>query len=355
MIKKIKATTEKCSNCGFNMVFDPEKHCLSCPACSYKETLSSKPGLNKHLLNDNDENLNKENESWGKQMKLLSCQNCGASSILKSFQTATTCSYCNSPLIDENKHYSGLRPDAIIPFQFGKDKAQQLFQEKLRKKWFLPIGFKNQTINSEMHAYYFPSFVFDANCLTTYDGRLYKNIETKNSDGFTETTKKYFNINGTKESHHKNIMIEASNHLDQHELESIEPFDLKQAKNYMDEYVQGYSLESYNKSVEDSFEHAKFIIKSEIEDLILKKHKHDGVDRLDLNTIYTDKQYSYCVLPLYRINYKYKNKNYSNVMNGQTGALGGKYPKSALKISLLIIGIALIVLLPILMFAMNVL
>ena len=42
-------------------------------------------------------------------------------------------------------------------------------------------------------------------------------------------------------------------------------------------------------------------------------------------------------IPLYFINFKYKDKQYLNLMNGQTGATSGKLPRSAAKITMFIL------------------
>ena len=350
MRKKITALTKKCSSCGFDMVFDPDKKSLFCVSCHNKQDIVSKPGLNKHNLNTEDTLLNHENQEWAQEMKTMQCPNCGAHSVLQNFNTSATCPYCNTSLIASNEHFNGLKPDSIIPFQFGKSKAEQLFKEKLKKKWFLPNKFKNSINADEINAYYFPTFVFDAECSTNYTGRLYKNVKSRKENGETETVRKYFHIDGLKETKHENIEIEASTHLSQYELEAIKPYDFKQAENYSDAYVQGYSLEHYSNSAKDSYKKAKSIIKKEIKEIILNKYKHDGVDDFEMDTMFSNEKYSYCVLPLYRINYSYKNTNYSNVMNGQTGSLGGKYPKSGWKISLLVMSILMVVLFPIFAF-----
>ena len=45
----------------------------------------------------------------------------------------------------------------------------------------------------------------------------------------------------------------------------------------------------------------------------------------------------------------FKNKKYSNIINGQTGKVGGKVPKSKWKISLIVIASILAFLIPIIL------
>ena len=62
-----------------------------------------------------------------------------------------------------------------------------------------------------------------------------------------------------------------------------------------------------------------------------------------LTEIYTNEKYSYYLLPVYKFEYTYKKKTRRAYLNGQTGAVGGDLPTSALKIGLAI-GIGLLAL-----------
>jgi hypothetical protein len=67
------------------------------------------------------------------------------------------------------------------------------------------------------------------------------------------------------------------------------------------------------------------------------------IDNLKMNTTYTNEKYSYYLLPVYKFEYTYKKKTRRAYLNGQTGAVGGDLPTSALKIGLAI-GIGLLAL-----------
>ena len=62
------------------------------------------------------------------------------------------------------------------------------------------------------------------------------------------------------------------------------------------------------------------------------RRRHGSVQSLTIYPQYTNQKYSYVLLPLYFINFKYKDEEYLNLMNGQTGVTSGKVPRSAVKI-----------------------
>jgi hypothetical protein len=47
-------------------------------------------------------------------------------------------------------------------------------------------------------------------------------------------------------------------------------------------------------------------------------------------------------LPLWISAYKYKDKTYRFLINGQTGRVSGEYPKSPLKIAMVVLGVIII-------------
>ena len=353
MPKKIKAIISNCSGCGDTMIYNPEINMLFCPSCKSSKKIKSNLGMPKHDVNSKDEKLLNKNQEWIKNIHEMECPNCGAHVMLNNYQVTTNCPYCDTSLIASKNNSSALHPDAIIPFKISRTQAENMFKKKLQEKSFAPKRFKQSIKADEIHAYYFPTFVFDANCSSVYNGKLYNTYTVKDKNGFSETKKRYFSINGSLNTNHQEIEIEASSKLSQYELSIIKPFNYKEAFEYTDEYVFGYELECNSSNVKETSSQARNVIDQHIRREILSKYSHDGVDSLTIQTAYNTFRYCYCVLPMYRINYTYKNKKYSNVMNGQTGALGGSYPKSVAKIVALILGILLIVGLPVLLIVLS--
>jgi len=353
MPKSLKASSRKCTSCGDDMYFDPDRRALFCPACHTERKINAKKTYTKHDINENLSSH--KNEEWANKTISMQCPNCAATTLLRQYATSIKCQYCETPLIANADQFSGLKPDAIVPFTFNKQKAEEIFKNKIGRKWFAPKSLKQSVKADSIRAFYFPSFVFDAECHSSYDGRLYENVDVKDSDGETSTERRYFNIKGEEFTSHNNIEVEASARLSQYELNRIRPYDLSKAYAYTDEFVYGFAMENYSNSVKDTNVQAQTIIKQQIRNTILSKYYHDGVSEFNLNTTFIKQHYSYCVLPIYRINYSYKKKNYSNIMNGQTGALGGDYPKSVIKILLIILGFLAIFVVPILAVALSML
>ena len=352
MPKKIKASTSNCTSCGDNMMFNPDTDSLFCPSCKSVKEIKSTTTIAKHDVEDSNTFTN--NTEWLKQKRAMQCPNCGASVMLNNYEVTQKCPYCDTSLIVSDNTSSIVQPDGIIPFKISRKNAEAKFIEQNKSRAFAPKKFKESVSADEIHGYYFPAFVFEAKCESSYHARLYTTSTKKDSNGFTETTKHYFTIQGNKKSLHKNIEIEASANVTQGELSAIRPYDFSEAKTYTDDFVFGYGFECNNETLQKTSNHAKSIIESKIKREILSTRKHDGVENFHMDNHYESFKYSYYALPIYRINYTYKNKKYSNVLNGQTGTLGGSYPKSKAKIIAMVISILAIVGLPVLLFVLGI-
>ena len=352
MQKKVGHVTNSCSGCGDNMIFSPESQSLFCPSCKKTKEIVSNTNISKYDVTS-AENAADKNLVWMETSKSMQCPNCGARVVLSNYQTSSSCPYCDTSLIALTNEFNVKSPDAIIPFAISKQQAKLKFKEINKHRWFAPKQFKNSSNVDEIHAYYFPAYIFEGNCHSEYKGKLYEEIEKEDRNGLKQTEKKYFLISGNKDTYHSNVEIAASTKISQYDLDGIHPYKLDYAKCYNNDYVYGYELECSSTSLETATDLAKNCIEKDIKKQILEKYSYDGVEYLDVKTYYNSFKYSQYALPMYRINFTYKNNKYSNVMNGQTGKLTGKYPKSTAKISLFVALILLILGLPFLIILLS--
>ena len=67
------------------------------------------------------------------------------------------------------------------------------------------------------------------------------------------------------------------------------------------------------------------------------KRRADSISKVDFATSYANVTFKYILAPIWIANFKFKDKVYNIVVNGQTGKISGKSPISALKVILAII------------------
>ena len=338
----LKASNEPCKGCGGNLRFDPKTQNLVCEKCGRRETFAKTKIIAKRKISDIGKNQDKYKE-WIAKNKLIECASCGARIILNNLEYSATCPYCGRSSVSLSSNLPGIDPDVVIPFAFDKEEAVKKFKEKVSKKFYVPRAFKKKNNSGNVAGIYIPSFIFEAKSYSSYEGLLLRQ-ESYTSNGKTYTRTVVFPIAGTKNLHHDDIMIEASSKVDQKQLSEILPYSNKECYDFKEDYIRGYVVEHYSTQPTECYHQAKDIMDKNIRRSILSDYSYSGVQTLNIRTTYRDEKFLYRVSPIYKFEYKYKNKAYQTIMNGQTGKLGGGLPKSKIKIAFTIIIPILIVL-----------
>lgn len=328
----IKKSHAKCSGCGGMLIYDAKSQNLVCKSCSSQTEINKIPNFSK---NDYSETI----VASSRKKTTCNCSNCGASLEVEEREITKKCPYCESNFVVENQDINGLIPDLIIPFQFNKESAIQKYKSGVKKKHFLPNKFKKSPNLDNISGTYLPSFSFDTVTDSIYNGRLTESHTRRRPDGRTETYYTSRNISGTRHYNFTNFIVEASSQTDQATMETIKPFNIDETSTYKydADFLRGYSVESYDNDLHSCKILSENLIKERIKRMILASYSYDRVDYFNLTTTFSDYKYAYILVPVYFINFKYKQKDYTAVLNGQTGTLGGKLPKSGWKIAFTII------------------
>lgn len=325
----------KCQSCGSELYFNPEGGNLLCKACGTAVEFDKTNTFDRRTIDIGtltpigdkiDEN----------RVSMSHCSSCGAAFTGTLVTLSTKCQYCGGNMVVDD---TAAHPDGCLPFAFGKEQASQKFAEEIKKKFLVPRAFKKNPRTDSIESIYIPAFSFSSKIDADYAGELYETYTDSDGDSHT----RHFNVRGTEYADMKDVLVECSDYLTQSELKQIEPYYMNETKKFSQGFVYGYSVEYYNRSVEESAKLAREIMQNRVREQILKRYDHDGVDYLDIKCKYSSSTYSYLLLPTYRVNFKYKNKDYSAVMNGQTGKIGGKLPTSPMKIFWIVLMILAII------------
>ena len=119
---------------------------------------------------------------------------------------------------------------------------------------------------------------------------------------------------------------------------------------YQEKFLLGYYSERPSISLETGFNESQKVMMDTIRRLCIEDMGGDTYRDLKFNVKYSDVTFKQIMAPIYNGQYKYNNKKYNFMCNGQTGKFAGKYPISPLKVILTII-IALILIIIILFLA----
>jgi len=342
--KEIVAEYIKCDNCGANMQFNPDTQTLYCDSCGSSKDFEKDRQVQELAISQAFEN----DEIYDKESSVYSCSNCGANVVVNADEVSSKCPFCQTPFVVKNSDLKGIKPNAIYPFTLGKEKAVEIAKKNVKKRWFCPSKFKKNVNVDNVKAMYVPCFTFDSKTQSVYSGRVGETrtrvVRTKNGTR-TETYVVWKHIRGTFSRFFDDVTISTSSVISNKAFNRISPYNRETIVNYDKSYLSGFFATHYEKDIKTSWEEAKLNMGESIKRGILSMYNCDVVDYLNVSTSYSDTTYKYILLPVYFLNFKYKNKNYGMTINGNTGRAYGKMPVSPLRVAIAsLLGVAVVAL-----------
>ena len=332
-------TDKKCPNCGATVVYDPETLSMSCPFCGYSRQLP-KPEDNGQDVEELDFSSarNRESLDWGKAKKSLVCKNCGAETIMDSADTAQCCPYCGSTqVMPVDNDDDVMAPGGVVPFEITKDKAAMLFKSWMKGKLFAPNEAKKSCEAKNFNGVYLPYWTYDSQTTSPYEVKL--GFRHTDSKGNSYTTYKVYR--GIYERFIDDETVYASKKTNNRFIKAASVFDFSKLRKYSPEFIAGFLAERYTVGLDEGWDIAKEQIKvklqNEIGNMEKKRHHADTVSKVIFNTAYSRVTFKYVLAPIWIANFKFKEKLFNIVINGQTGQVRGEAPVSPLKVFIAIL------------------
>ncbi len=325
----------KCSKCGGRLIFSPKNKGNKCESCGMIYPLEFIKFFDKKDIETAKNNTNV------KDIKNLKCKNCGAEIILNKYELQKNCPYCGNTAIIEEKGKFGLFIDSILPFEKTREEAYNNLKLAYRKRFLANKKFLKNTHEQDLVGLYANAFAFDIDTTAVYSVTLEFTETIKQSDGNMTTRTYHRNDSGIITKPFRDLTVEANSKMTQIDLISVLPFNYKSAIKFSDDFLCGYILESQDKPFNSYIEEAHRIIDFDIKREIRNRYPNAtsvNINALSINN--SNEKCNYCLLPLYIVNSKLKDKSFTTFINGQTGKVG-KLPKSASRILLLILFILL--------------
>lgn len=349
-VKEVKVDfNAECPSCGASVEFNPEKGLLKCPYCDYEieiakpeeEALQTAQELDFYSAEE------RGNYDWGADKKTIICEECAAETIYDVLQVADTCPYCGSHQVMEASTTETLAPNGVCTFQLTDKQAGVNFHKWIKGKIFTPSAAKKSAKPDAFTGVYLPYWTFDTHTISHYTANYGKNRVVRDSEGNTRTEVDWYSTSGVYQEFFDDELVSATTRYDRKMMQKIEPFDLLDNKGYKPEYVTGFLAERYSVGLDDGFEFAKTSIHGKIDSAIESKIRWecgaDIVSGLTFSTSHDRITYKYLMLPIWLSSFKYKNKIYRFMVNGQTGKVGGSAPISPLRVTIASILVMIII------------
>ena len=323
----------KCPCCGGAIKFDTAIQAMKCPYCDNEYSVDTLRSYDEELKRTRsfsaewDTNAGKKwDEVAASELCTYICNSCGGEIVTDSTTAATTCPYCGNPVVIMKQFAGDLCPDYVIPFKLDEYAAKTKLLQHVYSHQLVPGAFRVGYRIKDIKGVYVPFWLFDAdiNAHITY------NATEKREwfDGSLKYTEKsYYLIIREGNVDFRHIPVDGSSKMPDDLMESLEPYDFSEAVDFKTAYLSGFFAEKYDVSAADSIDRANERVRRSAEQSLgVTAFGYDTLDPQSSEITVKDGKTHYALFPVWILNTRWKGKDYTFAMNGQTGKFIGDLP-----------------------------
>lgn len=333
MEEQTRVLEYKCPCCNAGLRFGNDSQKLTCEYCGNSFDIDTVRAFNENQNSGDAEEFQWEQEPKAQfteeeesALRAFQCPSCGGEIIGDESTAASFCPYCENPTILPARLSGGLKPDGIIPFKNGKEDAKAAFLRLCKGKPLLPRGFTSEQRLEKITGMYVPFWLYD--CGANFSGS-YKatRVHTWSDSKYEYTKTEHFMLRRDATADFVGIPMDGSSKIEDAFMESIEPFDYNQIKDFDMAYLTGYLADKYDVPSENGEQRVRQRVDAAMNDRLQSTFVgYTSVVPTSRQLNVRHNKARYVFFPVWILNTKYKDKIYTFAMNGQTGKMTGAFP-----------------------------
>jgi hypothetical protein len=356
-----EATAQKkfsCPACGGEAQWNPAKKALVCAFCGTTSPAQAELTAAGEVIVEHDlvaalRNIPDDQRGWQAKKTSVKCQSCQAISVFDPERVGQRCDFCGSTaLVPYEETKEPFRPESLLPLKLSEDQVRDSIHRWYGSRWFAPNQLKRAALTDTVKGLYIPYWTFDAQVhaeWTAESGYYYYVTETyRDANGQTQTRQvqkiRWVPSSGALDHFFDDELVPASRGVQPEMLRKVEPFPTtNQLVPYNAGYLSGWVVERYQIDLVAAAQQARQEMEGEMERLCAAEVPGNTHRNLQVETDYSGQTFKHILVPIWLLTYNYGARNFQVVMNGFTGAIAGKYPKSWVKITLAVLaGLAVV-------------
>jgi hypothetical protein len=338
-----------CPSCGGEAQWNPAKKALVCPFCgtiSPAQAELSPAGdqvIVEHDLVTALRGVPDDQRGWQADKISVKCQSCQAISVFDAGRVGQRCDFCgSSALVPYEDIKEPFRPESVLPMKVSDHQVRDSIRAWYGNRWFAPNALKKVALTDTVKGLYIPYWTFDAQVhsdWTAESGYYYYVEETfTDNEGRTQSQQvqkiRWEPSSGAVDYFFDDELVPASRGVHEEMLRQIEPFPTtKELVPYNAGYLSGWVVERYQLDLVAAAKEARDEMETEMRRRCGAEVPGDTYQNLQVESDYSGQTFKHILVPIWLLTYNYGTRNYQVVINGYTGTIAGKYPKSWLKIT----------------------
>ena len=350
-----EATAQKkfsCPACGAEAQWNPAKQALVCAFCGATSpaqaelTAAGEQVIKEHDLVAALRAIPDRARGWQAKKTSVRCQSCQAISVFDPERVGQRCDFCgSSALVPYEEVKEAFRPESLLPMKVSEDQVRDNIHRWYRTRWFAPNKLKRAALTDTVKGLYIPYWTFDAQVhadWTAESGYYYYETETYTDANGKEQTRQVQKVrwqpsSGSVDHFFDDELVAASRGVQPDLLRKVEPFPTEQLKPYQAGFLSGWVVERYQIDLVSAAWQARQAMDSKTYSLCDREVPGDTHRNLNVQSDYSGQTFKHILVPVWLLTYSYGARSFQAVVNGFTGAMAGRYPKSWVKILLAVL------------------
>jgi hypothetical protein len=348
-----------CPACGAEAQWNPDKKALVCPFCgttspaNIELTPAGDEVIVEHNLVAALRGVPDDKRGWDANKISVRCQSCQAISVFDPGRVGQRCDFCGSAaLVPYEEIKAAFRPESLLPMKISEAQVRESIRRWYGSRWFAPNKLKSAALTDTVKGFYIPYWSFYAlvhadwtaqSGYNYYESEYYTDANGKRQSRQVQKTR-WVPSAGSVDHFFDDELVCASRGVQSEMLRKIEPFPTQQLIPYNAGFLSGWIVERYQIDLIAAAQSAREKMDETMEHLCAREVPGDTHRFLNVHSDYSGQTFKHILLPIWLLNYHYGSRNFQVVINGVTGTIAGKYPKSWIKITLLVLMIVIVAL-----------
>ncbi len=332
----------RCPHCDGATAYSTDDGGLTCSFCGYHEAPQVEVvGKGAQEFEFTVETVERAVNGWGAARKELVCNSCAVHTTLSTDMLSHTCPFCGSnAVVQMRAPQDVLRPRFLIPFSATTEDCRKGTAVWLQNNWMLPKDLQKLARATEYTPIYIPFWTFDARTQASWRAEVYNTDANRRRHSAPNWKwERHFLLKlGNREEKvwdwesgavsllTDDMLVSGSSQLSLTLLGQLGGYRLGDLVPYDATFLAGLSAQAYDVDLETAWERARRLMRARTKEACQQQGSAQNMRNFSMNLEFSEESWRYILLPLYLATYRYGDKVFQVMVNGQTGVIAGQRP-----------------------------